>query len=176
MLSLAQLSPSLLTESLIDILYLNYFPWIYLLKLLHWSYFTLITKLLNFNFINLTISLELFPLYYFTYTASLELLSHLSQSEQFLAAKVPLQIATVSKSVSGLKVKLAKTLCLPEGNAQQTDKIKTRWSAIDGQPPSPGWSPTIPRMDTHHPNSSIRKSTTDLKFGTLTKLTKLRPG
>ena len=27
-----------------------------------------------------------------------------------------------------------------------THKIKTRWSAMDGQPPSPGWSPTIQNL------------------------------
>ena len=32
-----------------------------------------------------------------------------------------------------------------------THKIKTRWSVMDGQPPSPGWSATIQRMVTHHP-------------------------
>ena len=31
---------------------------------------------------------------------------------------------------------------------------------MDGQPPSPGWSPTIPRMVTNHPKSTIRKCTT----------------
>ena len=30
-----------------------------------------------------------------------------------------------------------------------THKIKTRLSTMDGQPQSPGWSPTIPRMVTH---------------------------
>ena len=32
---------------------------------------------------------------------------------------------------------------------------------MDGQPPSPGWSPTIPRMVTNHPKSTIRKCSTD---------------
>ena len=44
-------------------------------------------------------------------------------------------------------------------------KIKTRWSSMDVQPTSTGWSPIIPRMDTHHRKSSRRKCTTDLKFG-----------
>ena len=49
-----------------------------------------------------------------------------------------------------------------------THKIKTRWSAMDGQSPSLGWSPTIPRIVTHHPKSTRIKSITDLKFGTQT--------
>ena len=32
-----------------------------------------------------------------------------------------------------------------------TQKIRTRWSTMDSQPQSPGWSRTIPRMVTHHP-------------------------
>ena len=36
-------------------------------------------------------------------------------------------------------------------------KIKTSWSAMDGQPPSPGWSPTIPRMVTHPPSKIYQK-------------------
>ena len=40
-------------------------------------------------------------------------------------------------------------------NLALTHKIKTRCSAA-GQPPSPGWSPTIRRMVTHH-----QKSTSD---------------
>ena len=55
-------------------------------------------------------------------------------------------------------------------------KIKTRWSAMDGYPPSPGWSPTIPRKVNHNPKFTRRKCTTDLKFGNLFELTKLRPG
>ena len=35
-----------------------------------------------------------------------------------------------------------------------THKIKTMLSAIDGQPPSPGGSPTIPRKVTHNPKST----------------------
>ena len=42
---------------------------------------------------------------------------------------------------------------LPEGSVLQTlnfaqhiNKIKTRWRAMDGQPPSPGWSPTIQNL------------------------------
>ena len=31
-------------------------------------------------------------------------------------------------------------------------KIKTRWSAMDGQPPSLGWSSSIPRVVIHHQN------------------------
>ena len=46
-----------------------------------------------------------------------------------------------------------------------THKIKTRWSAMDGQPPSPGWSPNLPWMVTQHPKFTRRKSTADLKFG-----------
>ena len=38
-------------------------------------------------------------------------------------------------------------------NLALTHKIKTRCSAI-GQPSSPGWSPTIQRMVTHHPKST----------------------
>ena len=49
-----------------------------------------------------------------------------------------------------------------------THKIKTRWSTMDGQPPFLGWSPTIPWMVTHHPKSTRRKSTTDMKFDTKT--------
>ena len=44
-------------------------------------------------------------------------------SSLFLGAKAPLQIATVSKSVSGQKVKLAKILCLPERSVLQTCKL-----------------------------------------------------
>ena len=47
-----------------------------------------------------------------------------------------------------------------------THKIKTRLNAIDGQPPSPGWSQTIPRMVTNHPKCTIRMCTTDFEFGT----------
>ena len=47
-----------------------------------------------------------------------------------------------------------------------TYKIKIRWSVMDGQPPSPRWSPTIQRMVTHHPKSTRGKCTTDVEFGT----------
>merc|ERR1711867_59076 len=46
-----------------------------------------------------------------------------------------------------------------------THKIKARCSA-DGQPPSPGWSPTIQRMVTHHPKSTRGKCTTGMELGT----------
>ena len=55
-----------------------------------------------------------------------------------------------------------------------THKIETMLSAIDGQPPSPGWSPTIPRKVTHNPKSTWRNCTTELKFANKTKLIKSR--
>ena len=57
-----------------------------------------------------------------------------------------------------------------------THKIKTMLSAIDGQPPSPGWSPTIPRKVTHNPKSTWRNCTTELKFANKTKLIKSKSG
>ena len=38
----------------------------------------------------------------------------------------------------------------------------------DGHQPTKGWSPTIQRMVTHHPKSTIGKFTTELAFGTST--------
>ena len=45
-----------------------------------------------------------------------------------------------------------------------------------GHPPTKGWLPTIPRMVTYHSKSTRRKCITNLKFGTWTWLTKLKPG
>ena len=48
-------------------------------------------------------------------------------------------------------------------NLQNQDQVAT---VMDGQSPSPGWSPTIQRMVTNHQKSNKRKCTTDLEFGT----------
>ena len=50
------------------------------------------------------------------------------------------------------------------GTDTKIKKIKTRCSAMDGRSPSLGWPPTTPRMVTHHPKSTRRKSTRVLKF------------
>ena len=74
------------------------------------------------------------------------------------SATIPRMVTHHSKGAHPLSKIYQKELCyrLEIWHLDFTQKIKTRWSG-DGQPPSPRWSPNIPRMVTHHPESTRRR-------------------